>query len=402
MERPPIVGNKSVPARELLDLIGHQYLQDISDELGADKWVIKLQTKTVFSLLIYSLLESNQVSLRSMEESYSSALFKAIENLAADAKTAHTSIRDRLTQVNVKYFEQVYEHVYEMISKHYDQPALSKFNLKRYDSTMIQVFGHLTSGMKVGNSSKNKYQIKLTTELENSFCVRMKFFDDQPHLSEETSLKEVIQASQHDKNDVIVFDRGLKSRQTFKSFAHKNTQFVSRLNENTVYEFQKTHQPLPSVEHNDIMVISDELVYLYGDGKKIVPQELRLVKVQVKESGQILLFVTNLLDISAYMIAYIYRQRWDIETFFRFMKQQMNLTHFVSHNQNAIQVMLYCTLIASMLILVYKKLNDIKSYKKAKIQFFKELQANVILEVLDLPDGVDLLKKYLRQQTRRN
>jgi len=79
----------------------------------------------------------------------------------------------------------------------------------------------------------------------------------------------------------------------------------------------------------------------------------------------------------------------------------MNLTHFVSHNENAIKVMLYSTLIAAMLVLVYKKLNGIKSYKKAKIQFFKELQANVILEVLELPDGVHKLKQYLSKQARR-
>lgn len=54
-----------------------------------------------------------------------------------------------------------------------------------------------------------------------------------------------------------------------------------------------------------------------------------------------------------------------------------------------------------MLILVYKKENNIQSYKKAKIQFFKELQANVILAVLELPDGVDLIKKYMSKQARR-
>lgn len=83
------------------------------------------------------------------------------------------------------------------------------------------------------------------------------------------------------------------------------------------------------------------------------------------------------------------------------MKQQMNLTHFVSHDANAIQVVLYCCLIAAMLVLVYKKMNQIKFYKSAKIQFFKELQASVILEVLELPGGVDKLKKYVSQQVRR-
>lgn len=399
----PIIQTKSVLAADLLNLIGQDYLQTLSDELGADKWVIKLQTKTVFGLLIYSLLENNRVSLRSMQESYSSALFKAIENLAADAKTAHSSIRDRLTQVNVTYFERIYQRVYQLVSQHYDQSALTKYNLKRYDSTMIRVFGHLTAGMKVGNSSKNKYQVKLTTELENDFGVRMKFFNDQPHLWEETALKELIQQAQHATDDLIVFDRGLKSRQTFQAFTHQHTQFVTRLNDNACYQVLHPHTPLPTIEHGDIEVLGDEIVYLYGDGKKLVEEEFRLVCVQVKASGQTLLFLTNVLDLSAYTIAYIYRQRCgsppgQIETFFRFMKQEMNLTHFVSHHQNAIQVMLYCTLIAAMLILVYKEQNGLTSYKRAKIQFFKELQASIILEVLNLPNGAELLRNYFAHQ----
>ena len=61
--------------------------------------------------------------------------------------------------------------------------------IKRYDSTMIHTFSHLMSEMKVGNSSKNKHQLILTTELTNDFGVRMKFFSDQPYLSERNSLK---------------------------------------------------------------------------------------------------------------------------------------------------------------------------------------------------------------------
>lgn len=396
-----LIQSQSVSATELLDLIGHDYLQTLADELQADKWVIKLQTKTVFSLLIYSLLESNKVSLRSMQESYSSAIFKAIEKLAAHDKTAHSSIRDRLAQVKVAYFEAVYQRVYSLVEQHYDQAALTKFNLKRYDSTMVQVFGHLTSGMKVGNSSQNKQQVKLTTELTNAFGVRMQFFTDQPHLSEETALKEVIDQVQHTKKDLIVFDRGLKSRQSFKAFTDQGIQFVTRLADNVCYEVVGGAYPLPTIEHDELQLLSDQRVYLYEDGKKRLEQPFRLIRASRKASGEPLLFLTNLFDVSAYLIAYIYRQRWQIETFFRFMKQEMNLTHFVSHNANAIQVVLYCTLIAAMLVLVYRKRNQLSSYRRAKIQFFKELQASVILEVLDLPAGPALLKTYFTQQARK-
>ena len=396
-----VIQTKSVSVQDLMNLIGKDVLESISKELNADKWVIKLKSQTVFSLILYSLFDSTRISLRIMENNYSSVLFKAIENLAVDDQTAHSSIRDRLKVIKSGYFEKIYQHCYDLLGKNYTENELSKFNLKRYDSTMIAVFSHLLQGMEVGNISKNKNQVKLTTELTNGFQVRMKFFTDQEHLSEETALKEVIQEVQHDKKDLIVFDRGLKSRQSFKDFADKNTQFVTRLNENARYVLQRHHLPIPLIEHDELEIIQDSIVFLYGKGNTIVKEPLRLIEAKRKEDGKKIFFLSNILDLSAYMIGYIYRQRWQIEVFFRFMKQEMNLTHFVCNDENAIKVMLYCTLIAAMLILVYKKQNGIKSYKFAKIQFFKELQANIILEVLDSQDGVEKLKIYLKTNKRK-
>ncbi len=74
----------------------------------------------------------------------------------------------------------------------------------------------------------------------------------------------------------------------------------------------------------------------------------------------------------------------------------MNATHFVCNNANAIQTMLYSTLITSMLLLLYKKLNKIKSYKIAKLRFFKELQATVMLRVLEAVDGQTWMKQNLK------
>lgn len=395
------MGQQGASVSDLLGLIDQNLLTDLSEEFGADKWVIKLRAKNVINLVLYSLLESDTVSLRSMASNYSDPLFKAVEGLAVDAQTAHSSIRDRLTQIDVRYFERIYAQVHGQLARHYDRPALARYHIKRYDSTMIHVFGHLMQGMKVGSSSHNKHQVKLTTELTDGFGVRMNFFSDQPHLSEETALREVIEQSQHHKNDLVVFDRGLKSRAAFKDFSERGIQFVTRLNRNARYLVVRNHQLLPYVQHDDIEILGDDLVNLYGDGGRRLSHEFRLVRVRRKQDDKELLFLTNLLDVSAYLVAYIYRQRWEIEVFFRFMKQQMNLTHFVSHNANAVMVMLYCSLIAAMLVLVYKKMNQIKFYKSAKIQFFKELQANVILEVLELPGGIDKLKEYLNQQVRR-
>ena len=112
--------------------------------------------------------------------------------------------------------------------------------------------------------------------------------------------------------------------------------------------------------------------------------------------------MTNVLTLDAPAIAQVYRQRWDIEVFFRFLKQEMNLTHFVCNDLNAIQVMIYCTLIAAMLVLVFKKLNGIKSYKNAKTRFVKELDASVLLELIDKTGGVERLRELLRRYIEKN
>ena len=403
MKRAKIIKVQSVTAEQLLSQLGDSLLEDLSKQLGSDKWVIKLDTATVFKLILYSILDSERLSLRTMAEQYSSVPFQLLEQSVIGQKTAHSSIRDRLINIDVRFFERLYEKTRALLSAQYsEKELLGAYNLKRYDSTMVSVFSHMLEGMKVGNTSKKKNQVKLTTELLGDFEVRMRFFKDQDHLGEEVALKEMIQSQTHDPQSLIVFDRGLKSRQTFCELKDLKTQFVTRLNERNRYKFLRTHAEVPTQSVAGLRFVQDSIVYLYGDGSKLVKEEFRLIEVGVEKTGKKLFFLTNILFLDAPAIAEIYRRRWDIEVFFRFVKQEMNLTHFVCNDLNAIQVMLYCTLIAAMLILVFKKLNGITSYKIAKTKFFKELQAAVTLELIETPDGVEQLKKVLRQHLKRD
>ena len=83
--------------------------------------------------------------------------------------------------------------------------------------------------------------------------------------------------------------------------------------------------------------------------------------------------LTNEFDLSAKDIAQGYRRRWDIEVFFRFLKQELNVSHLVSLNKNGLQIMLYMTLITSMLVLIYKKANK-QGYKTSKRRFAIEVR----------------------------
>ena len=214
----------------------------------------------------------------------------------------------------------------------------------------------------------------------------MAFFKDQSYLSEERALKEVIQTNCPTPVDIHVFDKGLKSRKTYAELDADQMLFVTRLNQNPRFDFVRTYwQDDGHQDSQHLTFVQDSVVQLYSSGYQLIEKEFRLIQYRHKKEDTMLYFLTNVWDLSAAEVASIYRSRWDIEVLFRFLKQEMNLTHFVCNNANAIQVMLYCTLIATMLILIYKKQNKLPSFKRAKIQFFKELIYSVLLDILENP-----------------
>lgn len=107
--------------------------------------------------------------------------------------------------------------------------------------------------------------------------------------------------------------------------------------------------------------------------EELVDSPFRLIIVESKLDGKKYWFLSNDFDLSAKEMAQAYRRRWDIEVFFRFLKQELNMSHLVSLNKNGIQVMLYMTLMAAMLVLIYKKANKL-TYKTAKRRFSMEVR----------------------------
>lgn len=89
-------------------------------------------------------------------------------------------------------------------------------------------------------------------------------------------------------------------------------------------------------------------------------------------------------DENPHVIANLYRNRWQIEMFFRFIKQHLNFKHFVSRKLNGIRITAYVTFILAPLILVYKKLNNISGFKIAKHQFNLNLENSIIRDIVQL------------------
>ncbi len=195
-------------------------------------------------------------------------------------------------------------------------------------------------------------------------------------------------AKEGSNTNIYTFDRGVASIKNFASFTTNNISFVGRLRTCRRYDIISSDQlPEKGKDIGELTLISSQIVHLYGKPRNdpenqycliIAERKEKIVTTPPNNKGRIrkkentFYFFTNNLELSPKEIADIYKQRWDIEVFFRFIKQELNASHFLSVSENGIKVMLYMTLIASMLLLLYKKINDI-GYKTAKRRFTIEL-----------------------------
>ncbi len=126
---------------------------------------------------------------------------------------------------------------------------------------------------------------------------------------------------------------------------------------------------------------------------ELIEEDFRIIHFIPKGRKETIVLITNIFHLSSEVISQMYRRRWDIEIFFRFLKQELNFSHFISLNDNGIQVILYMTLITAMLVMIYKKDNEI-GYKTAIRRMRIELES-LVMSIIVIQSGGDLKKTEL-------
>lgn len=368
---------------DLLKLIPEELLLDIAAETNVDYQVKKLYGRNVFNLLLYALIEKERVGLRGLEDLYRSKKFKTLFNLPINTKSAkYNSFSARLAKMNVRFFEQAYESIYEQCSQLYDESVLSlKHKITRVDSTMVsQSACKLEKGINVGSKKDGKKQIKYTISLTNMFPSSVEVFTQQSDISENLTIpKAILKVLDKHQDNVFVFDRGVSDRKVFCELDQNDCSFVTRLHVNARHVVLEDLNSPKGLVVGNLTVLKDQRVYLYRTGPHLVEHPFRLILTKSEKDVQYW-FLTNRFDLSLEEVIMIYKKRWDIEVFFRFIKQELNFSHLMSVNENGIKIILYMTLIASMMILIYKRINEF-GYKTAKRRFSIELEDIYIEEL---------------------
>ena len=178
------------------------------------------------------------------------------------------------------------------------------------------------------------------------------------------------------KDSVVVADRAYIDFKMLYRWQKQNTDFVIRLKKNIKY-ISKTEFDLPA--DKDQHILMDESIILEEqDSFEHHPKRLRRVAVWDDVNKKTIELITNQMSWTAATIAELYKQRWQIETFFKAIKQLMKIKTFVGTSENAVLIQIWTALI-SMLIL--KHLRQLAEYVWSLSNLLAFLRMNLFVKI---------------------
>jgi hypothetical protein len=148
------------------------------------------------------------------------------------------------------------------------------------------------------------------------------------------------------RGSIVAFDRAYNDFKLFGQWTADGLFFVTRMKENTCYRVVRSLR-LPQRRN----IVSDEIIRLTGvTAHEACPYDLRRVVVWDADKEREIVLLTNHLEFGATTIAAIYKDRWEIELFFKALKQNLKVKSFVGTTENALRIQIWTALIALLLL----------------------------------------------------
>jgi hypothetical protein len=240
-----------------------------------------------------------------------------------------------------RLYEKLFYHLYGLCKNEFGDKHKFRFRNKllSFDATTIELCLSMFDWAKF---RRTKGAIKLHLLLDHAGYL--------PQFVNVTTGKvhevNILRSISFDPGTIVVFDRGLVDYAHWAIWVEQSVFFVTRLKSNAVFQIVQSFK----IPHRKNL-ISDQLIKLEGFySKKKCPHYLRMVEIWDPEKEQVLQFVTNNMHLSATTIGEIYKERWQIELFFKALKQNLRIKTFVGTSFNAVMIQIWTALIAIMIL----------------------------------------------------
>lgn len=350
---------------QLLSLISRPKVEQLAKKHQSNRYCKKFKAYDHLVTMLFSSFH------------HCSSLRELITGLQANSsRLGHLGIqytprKSTLADANKRRSAELFCELFHSLRKRYygfspDSRLKGKLNERLFivDSTTITLFSEVfkACGNAMANGRK-KGGVKAHT------LIRAK--DDVPcfvHITEAAaSDRNIMPGLNLPPGSILVMDKGYNSYIPMAKWTKQNVTWVTRLNIRACWEVLEELPVSEKFKNNG--VISDKLIILGNRSRKAkVPlQAARIIVYYDKISNKTFEFLTNNKELTALTIAGIYKRRWQIESLFKRLKQNFQLHNFLGDNRNAIEIQIWCTLIADLLTKVVKDKAD--KLRKTKWSF---------------------------------
>jgi len=349
------MSNLSTVFNQLQKFIPGYEFEKLISQYSGDRYIKEFTCKSQLSVMLYAQATKKD-SLRDIQTGLS----------VQQSKLYHLGInsiaRSTISHANKTRDYRIYEKLfYELLSRCKDMSPARKFKFKNplyaLDSTTIDLCLSLFPWAKF-QTTKGAIKLHSLLNIRTQIPELIIFSDGkQADITAAKTMNFDIL-----RDSILVFDRAYIAWEWLSGLDNSGITFVTRAKEDMRYGVIGQHK-IPGIGQ----CIKDERILLKNlSSLSNYTKCLRRIQWQDKTSGKILVFLTNNFDFSADVIAGIYKSRWQIELFFKWIKQNLKIKTFLGTSENAVKTQIWTAMIY-YLLLCYIKYQT--KYKYSLLEF---------------------------------
>lgn len=339
--------------RQIIDLVPSWILIRCTEQHNSDKGCSKYKTYDQFVALTFGQL--NKCYTLSDISTGIGVSQTFISDLGLNQSPASSTMSDGNKNRSYKVFETLYNrlltHYSYILTKTHQSHIIKQIkdrNIKLIDSSIISLCLSMFDWAKFRTA---KGGIKIHTCWDDTTMLPDIVNITPAKLHDRYGLEQLI----FTKGTIIVEDRAYFDFSLMLQRIKSDNIFVTRIKTNTLY---KSIREIDLPQTTDQDILKDEIIQLSSSKAKetgIDKEELRLVHVYKEDGNKVITIITNQLHWKARTIADLYKKRWDIEIFFKKIKQNLQIKTFVGTTENAVKSQIYVALISYLLLQLIKR-----------------------------------------------
>jgi len=354
---------------QLLQIFSRHDFQKAVDETKAERHARGFRSWDQFvAMLFCHLADAN--SLREICGGLASGEGR-LAHLGAQVP-ARSTLAYANTHRNWELYQKVFEQLYEFCRRDLGGKSKFKFNnpLLSIDSTHISLCSEM---FPWATYSRQKGALKLHFTLDHAGYLPSAMVITTGKYSELI----IARRRRWEAGTILLFDRGFVDFAWFHRLTQDKVWFITRVKKDMSYQVVER-----TTIEQDGEVVSEERVRMTGRRtRKKYPQLLRVVTIQ-KADGTRLQFLTNNMPLAASTIAVAYKDRWEIENFFKILKQNLKIKSFLSTTPNAVWTQIWTAVIA-MLLVRYLQMKSQFNWSFSNLIYFLRMNLFVYRDLWD-------------------